>query len=107
MTAQALRFFARFREMAFHFGETLLGFFVFFFGERAFFDVEAHLFALHPSKFLRKRVDLHAESGGGFVDQVHGFVRQEAVGDIARREFHGRDNGVVGDAHAAMQFIYL
>jgi hypothetical protein len=36
---------------------------------------------------LRFRVDLHPNPRGGLVDQVDGLVRQEAVRDVAVRQF--------------------
>ena len=54
-----------------------------------------------------QRIDFHAQAGRGFVDQVDGLVRQEAVGDIAlRKHSRGHDGGVL-DAHAVVDFIAL
>ena len=56
---------------------------------------------------LRLGIDLGAQAGGGFVDQVDGLVGQVPVGDIAVREGGGGNDGRVGDAHAVMDFVAL
>ena len=41
----------------------------------------------------------------GLVDQVDGLVRQGPVGDVAVGEVRGRDQRVVGEAHAVVSFV--
>ncbi len=50
-------------------------------------------------QFLGHGVALHAEFGGCLVHEVDGLIGQEALGDIALRELHGGNDGVVLDAH--------
>ena len=50
-------------------------------------------------------VDLHAQSGGGLVDQVDGLVRQEPRGDVAVAQCGRRDQRGVGDAHAVVHLV--
>ena len=52
-------------------------------------------------------IDLHTQTGRRLVHQVDGFVGQEAVGDVARGELHGRDDGVVLDADLVVILILL
>ncbi|CAI8161959.1 MAG: Uncharacterised protein [Synechococcus sp. CC9902] len=48
-----------------------------------------------------------AHSGPGFVDQIDGLVRQEAVGDVAVSESGGRHQRFVGDLEAVMLLVTL
>ena len=57
--------------------------------------------------FDGQRIELHAQAGGGFVDQVDGLVRKKPVGDVAVRKRGGRENRGVLDAHAVVQFVAL
>ena len=50
-------------------------------------------------------IDLDAQRGRRFVDQVDGFVGQEAVGDVAMRQGGRGHDGRVLDAHAVMHFV--
>src|ERR1019366_3037624 len=75
--------------------------------ERLFFDFQLRGFALELIDVGRQRIDLDAQRGSGFVDQVNRFVRQKAVGDVAVRERGRRDDGRIFDAHAVMHFILL
>ena len=52
-------------------------------------------------------IHLHAQTGRRLVHQIDGFVGQEAVGDVARGELHGRDDGVVLDADLVVILILL
>ena len=56
---------------------------------------------------LRLGVDLRAQAGGGFVDQVDGLVGQVAIGDVALRQRGGGDDGAVLDAHAVVDLVAL
>ena len=51
------------------------------------------------------RAFVHADAGGGFIDQVNGFIRQESLGDIAFREVGGGFQCVVGDHQLMVVFI--
>ena len=57
--------------------------------------------------FQRHRLGAEADTdpGGGFVDDVDGLVRHEAVGNIAGGEVGGGGQGVIGDLQAMMLLI--
>ena len=48
---------------------------------------------------------LNAQRCGGFVQQVDGFVRQKAPGQITHAQFHRRTNGFGGNAHAVKPLV--
>ena len=87
--------------------QALLRGLVLFLLQRLALDLELHDLAVDLVQRLRLGVDLGAQAGGGFVDQVDGFVGQVAVGDIAVREGGRGDHRRVGDAHAVMDFVAL
>ena len=76
-----------------------------FLQQRLPLDFQLHDAALDFVDFDGKRIDLHAQRGRGFVDQVDGLVGQEAIGDIAMgKRGRGDDRGIL-DAHAVMHFV--
>ena len=81
------------------------GGFVLFLLHRFALDLELDQAALEFVHHLGLGVDLHLDARGGFVDQVDGLVRQEAVGDVAVGKLGRGDNGRVGDIHAVVQFV--
>ena len=87
--------------------EAVLGGGVSLLGQGHFLDLEATDDALGVVDLLRSGVDLHAQAGGGLVDQVDGLIRQEAAGDVAIREAGGGDQGGVLDAHAVVHLVAL
>ena len=52
-------------------------------------------------------VHLQTQSGCGLVDEVYGLVGQKPRGDVAVREFDGRDNRLVLDSYLMMIFVTL
>ena len=76
-----------------------------FLAQRLALDFELHDAALDFVDLRGQRIDFHAQSGGGFIDQVDGLVGQEAVGDVALRKHRGGDDRCVLDAHAVMHFV--
>ena len=52
-------------------------------------------------------VHLSLDHGAGFIHQVDGLIRQEAVGDIAVREGCGGDQRIIADLHAVEHLIAL
>ena len=58
-------------------------------------------------ELLRHRVAFHTQFGGGLIHQVDGLVGEETVRDIALREFHGCDAGIVGDTNLVVVLIAL
>jgi len=66
-------------EFLLEFCEALLAGGVFFFFERLPFHFELHDFAFDDVDFGRHRIEFDFQAGGGFVDEVDRFVREEAV----------------------------
>ena len=62
---------------------------------------------LHLVDLRGHGVDLDAQAAGGFVHQVDGLVRQEAVLDVAVGEHGRRDQRRVLDAHAVVHLVAL
>ena len=67
-------------------------------------------FQLHDAPFdlidlYGQRINLHAQACRGFIDQVDGFIRKEAVRDVTVGKRGRRDNRRVFDAHAMMHFV--
>ena len=58
-------------------------------------------------EFLGHAVALHAQLGSRLVHQVDGLVGQEALGDVAVREFHGSHHGLVLDTHLVVCLVSL
>ena len=50
-----------------------------------FFDFQLHEFAVQFVQGFGHGIDLNAQSGGGFVDQVDGLVRQKTMGEVTLR----------------------
>ena len=76
-------------------------------GQCHLFDLHAAHDALHAVDLLWARVDLHAQSGGGLVDEVDGLIRQEAAGDVAIRQGGGGDQRGVLNADAVVHLVAL
>jgi hypothetical protein len=68
-------------------------------------DLQLDQAAVEPVDGFGLGVDLDLDLGGGLVDQVDGLVRQEAVGDVAVREFGRGHDGRVGDLHAMVHLV--
>ena len=105
--AQRARLFLGMGELALELREALLAGGVGLFLERLALDLQARDRPLHLVELRRHRVDLHPELRRGLVDEVDGLVRQEAVGDVARRERRGRDQRGVLDADAVVDLVSL
>ena len=76
-----------------------------FFGELAIGEFELRDAALDLIDFARDAFEFHGQAAGGFVDQVDGFVGQEAVGDVALRELGRGDEGGIFDFYIVMRFV--
>ena len=76
-------------------------------GQRHLLDLQAPDCPFDLVHLDRPRVDLHAEPGGGLVDQVDGLVGQEPVGDVAVGEGGGGDQRGVGDPDAVVHLVAL
>ena len=74
------------------------GGYVLFLLHRFSLDLELDQSTLEFVHYLGLGVDLHPDACGRFVDQVDGFVRQEAVGDVAMRQFRRGDDGRASNA---------
>ena len=75
--------------------------------QRFLLDLELHDAPVDLVDLLRLRVDLDAQARSRLVDEIDGFVRQEAVADVAVRQGRRRDDRSIGDAHAVMHFVLL
>ena len=73
--------------------EALFGIRVIFFLQRLLFDFELCGSPFQLINLCGHGIDLDAQRGGGFIDQIDSFVRQEAVGYITMRQSCGRDDG--------------
>ena len=69
------------------------------------FDFQLHDAPLDLIDLYGQRINLHAQACRGFIDQVDGFIRKEAVRDVTVGKRGGRDNRRVFDAHAMMHFV--
>ena len=92
-------------QFFFQAGQALFRGLVFLFFQRFAFDLQLHDLAVDLVQRLRLGIDLRAQAGSGFIDQVDGLVGQVAVRDVAVGERRGGDDSRVGDAHAVMDFI--
>ena len=88
-------------------GQPLLRIRVVFFFQRLLFDFQLRGVPFELVDFRGHGIDLDAQRGGGFVDQVDGLVGQEAVGNIAMRQGRGCNNGGVFDAHAMVHLVFF
>ena len=76
--------------------------------------LERELLHLHPVDGAaelvdldRRALDLHAQPGGGLVDQVDRLVGQLTAGDVAVGEHRRGHQGGVGDLHAVVRLVLL
>ena len=56
-------------------------------------------------ELLRYGVALHTQFGSSLVHKVDGLVGEEAVADVALREFHGSYTGIVLNTHLVVVLI--
>jgi hypothetical protein len=70
-------------------------------------DLELAHAPLRLVELDRRGVDLHAQAGGGFVDQVDRLVGQETVGDVAVGEHRRCDEGGVANPDAVVRLVAL
>jgi hypothetical protein len=69
-------------------------------------EVKLHQATLNLVDFGGHALEFHRELAGGFVHQVDGFIRKEAVADISTRELGCGDERGVFDPHAfVVRFI--
>ena len=61
--------------------------------------------ALQLVNLRRHGINLNAQTGRGFINQVYRLVGQEAVADVAMRKHGRRDDGRILDAHAMMHLV--
>ncbi len=103
--AEAGELLAELLDFLLHFGAALDGVFFGFFGQLAIGQFELRDAALDDVDFARHAFQFHGQAAGGFVDQVDGFVGQEAVGDVALRELGGGDEGGIFDFDIVVRFV--
>ena len=80
---------------------------IIFFLQRLTLNFELNQAALQAVKHLWLGVDFHADTAGRLVNQVDGFIRQLAVGDIAMAQLGRRDNCAVGNGHLVVHLVAL
>src|SRR6266404_2576842 len=102
-----VRLLAQLRQLLLDLGAAFFGGLVLLLRQRLPLNLELHDLALDFVDLLRQRIDGDAEPRRGLVDQVDRFVGQEAVGDVAVRQRRRRDDRVVGDADAVVDFVAL
>ena len=85
--------------------QALLRSFVLFLLDGFALDLELDQTTVELVHLLRLGVDFHLDLGGGFVDQVDGLVRQEAVSDVTVRKLGGGNNRRVGNLDAVVHFV--
>ena len=78
-----------------------------FLRERGLLDLELADAPLDDVDLERHGVDLDAQPGRGFVDEVDRLVGKLASGDVAVREHRGGDERGVLDAHAVVHLVAL
>ena len=66
--------------------QTFLGSVIRFLAQGLFFDFQLHDLMAQFVDRCRHGFDFRTQFGSGFIDEVDGFIRQEAVGDVAVRE---------------------
>ncbi len=94
-------------EFLFDFGEAVFGVAVGLALEGGAFDFEGGGAAFELIELGGDAANLDGEGGGGFVNEVYGFVGEEAVGDVAMRESGGGNDGGIFDADVVMGFVAL
>src|ERR1700692_2675006 len=104
---ERVRLLANLRQFFFNHSKTVFGVGVVFFLKRLFFDFELSSAALELIDVGGKRIDLDADGGGGFVDEVDGLVGQKTVRDVTVREGCSGDDCRIFDAYAMMNFVAL
>jgi hypothetical protein len=62
---------------------------------------------LQLSQVVRHRGRLYAELARGLVQQVHGLVREEPVGDVAVGEVRCGVQGLVGDLDPVVRLVFV
>ena len=103
--AEAGELFAEVLDFFLQLGAALDGVLFGFFGQLAVGQFELRDAALDDVDFAGNAFQFHGQAAGGFVDQVDGFVGQEAVGDVALRELGGGDQGGIFDLHIVVGFV--
>ena len=78
-----------------------------FLGQSRFLDLQLDDPAVEAFDFLRLGFHFHPDAARGLVHQVDRLVRQESVGNIAIAQLRSSNNGVVGDPHPVMQFVFV
>ena len=95
------QFVLRFRDLSQPFFGSVVRFFV----QGLFFNFQLHDLMAQFVNRRRHGFDFRTQFSGGFVDEVDGLIRQEAVGNVAVRQDSGSDQGFITDADAMMDFV--
>ena len=75
------------------------------FDEVGLLHLQAVHLALKGVDLLRRGIQLHAQAGGGFVDEVDGLVRQLAAGNVPVRKRRRGHERSVGDRHLVVRLV--
>ena len=52
-------------------------------------------------------IQLHFDAAGRFINQINGFIGQEAIGNVAVAQLGSGDDGGVGDVDFMVDFVTL
>ena len=104
---QAAQLLARVGQFGLQLAQTLLGRGVLGLLQLHLLHLQTGDLALQFVDLLGLRVKLHAQVGGGLVDQVDGLVRQLTAGDVPVRQRGGGDQRVVADRDLVVRLVPL
>ena len=105
LSLQSARLLAPFAQLDIDLAGSLAGMFVGFLEEGLPLDFQLQNVALDLVDFDRHGINRHAQTGGGFVDQVDGLVWQEPISDVALGKRGRGDQGGVLDANAVVNLV--
>ena len=58
-------------------------------------------------QLLRQRIHFHTQTSRSLIHQVDGLVGQEPLRNVAVRQLHGRDDGIILDPHFVVILVFL
>ena len=104
---QRARFFFQLGELELKFFQTIFGRLVGFLFQGLALDLKLDDAPIELVQFFGLGIHLHPQAGASFVDEIDGFVRQEAIGDVTVRKRGRGDKRAIGDANTVMDLIFL
>ena len=87
--------------------ESLARGFILFFFDRFALNLQLNQAPIELVDDFGFGVDLDLDFGGCLVNQVDGFVRQKAVGNVAVAQLGRGHNGRVGNVHTMVDFVFF